>query len=513
MTADPIPAAQYLRMSTEHQRYSIENQAAAIQTYAELNNLSVVKTYTDPARTGVVLKRRRGLQQLLQDVISGDQRYRVILVLDVTRWGRFQDTDESAHYEFLCKNAGIPVHYCSETFANDGSLPSLIMKALKRAMAGEYSRELSVKVSAGQKRLVKLGFKQGGSAGYGLRRMLVSADRVSKQQLGDGQRKSLATDRVILAPGPENERKVVCEIYRLLVSEGLSVRAIASELNRRGIEYRASSTWDYAAVHGILTQLKYIGYLAFGQTSSKLYTPVQRVPKAEWSLTPGAYEPVVDYATFVQAQQVLYRRSVNKSDDELLDGLRGILRREGRISSSLIDLCLDIPSISTYRARFGSLRHAYDQIGYGRAEHFGPVDLRRRTQRLREELIVKIAETFPGKFEIIRRGGKWRCQLQRQSGEFISVLIARSLSPSVKYPSWLIAPVLGECEYVTLVARLTADNRALLDFYIMPRVDRVRRFQLSADHDWLNGAVRVENIEEVLRAINDVAHRKYPERS
>ena len=31
-------------------------------------------------------------------------------------------------------------------FANDGSLSSLIMKALKRTMAGEYSRELGVKV-------------------------------------------------------------------------------------------------------------------------------------------------------------------------------------------------------------------------------------------------------------------------------------------------------------------------------------------------------------------------------
>ncbi len=47
------------------------------------------------------------------------------------------------------------MHYCAETFANDGTLPSLIMKALKRTMAGEYSRELGVKVLAGQKRPVR----------------------------------------------------------------------------------------------------------------------------------------------------------------------------------------------------------------------------------------------------------------------------------------------------------------------------------------------------------------------
>src|SRR5205085_5992741 len=103
------------------------------------------------------------------------------------------------------KSASVPVHYCAETFANDGSLPSLIMKALKRTMAGEYSRELGVKVLAGQQRLARLGFKQGGMPGYGLRRMLVSSDGQPKQVLAFGERKSIATDRVILVPGPEQE--------------------------------------------------------------------------------------------------------------------------------------------------------------------------------------------------------------------------------------------------------------------------------------------------------------------
>jgi DNA invertase Pin-like site-specific DNA recombinase len=167
MAANLVPAAQYLRMSTEHQQYSLENQSTAIQNYANSHGFETVQTYSDAAKSGVALKRRAGLRQLLQDVVSGNAAYRAILVYDVSRWGRFQDTDESAHYEFVCKSGGVPVHYCAETFANDGSLPSLIMKALKRTMAGEYSRELGVKVLAGQKRLAMLGFKQGGMPGYG----------------------------------------------------------------------------------------------------------------------------------------------------------------------------------------------------------------------------------------------------------------------------------------------------------------------------------------------------------
>src|SRR5258708_2091551 len=170
-----VPAAQYLRMSTEHQQYSLENQSAAIQKYADSQGFEVVRTYSDASKSGLVLRHRTGIRQLLQDVVAGDPGYRVILVYDVSRWGRFQDTDESAHYEFLCKSAGVPVHYCAEIFANDGSLPSLIMKALKRTMAGEYSREMGVKVLAGWTRLSRLCFKQARYPRYRLRRMPILA--------------------------------------------------------------------------------------------------------------------------------------------------------------------------------------------------------------------------------------------------------------------------------------------------------------------------------------------------
>ena len=58
-----VPAAQYLRMSTEHQRYSLENQSMAIQRYAESHDFQVIRTYTDEAKSGVVLRQRPGLRR------------------------------------------------------------------------------------------------------------------------------------------------------------------------------------------------------------------------------------------------------------------------------------------------------------------------------------------------------------------------------------------------------------------------------------------------------------------
>jgi DNA invertase Pin-like site-specific DNA recombinase len=169
----PTNAAQYVRMSTDHQKYSTENQGEIISRYAEQRGFTLVRTYEDSGKSGLRLDGRDALKQLIEDVRGGAANFKAILVYDVSRWGRFQDADESAYYEFICKEAGITVHYCAEQFENDGSLSSTIIKSMKRAMAGEYSRELSVKVFAGQCRLINLGFRQGGMAGYGLRRLLI----------------------------------------------------------------------------------------------------------------------------------------------------------------------------------------------------------------------------------------------------------------------------------------------------------------------------------------------------
>ena len=120
------------------------------------------------------------LKQLIEDVQSKKADFTTILVYDVSRWGRFQDADESAYYEYICKRAGISVQYCAEQFENDGSPVSTIVKGVKRAMAGEYSRELSVKVFAGQCRLIELGYRQGGPPGYGLRRSLIDQAGAAK---------------------------------------------------------------------------------------------------------------------------------------------------------------------------------------------------------------------------------------------------------------------------------------------------------------------------------------------
>src|ERR1041385_263202 len=198
---DPNLAAAYVRMSTEHQQYSTSNQMDVIREYAKRRGLEIVIEYSDEGKSGLNIQGRDSLGQMIRDVQNGVAQFSCILVYDVSRWGRFQDADESAYYEYLCRQAGVAVHYCPEQFENDGSPVSTIVKGVKRAMAGEYSRELSSKVFQGACRLIQLGYKQGGPAGFGLRRMLIDQSGQRKAVLKIGEQKSIQTDRVVLVPG------------------------------------------------------------------------------------------------------------------------------------------------------------------------------------------------------------------------------------------------------------------------------------------------------------------------
>ena len=218
----------------------------------------------------MVARPRGTLTRLIADVQSSRVDFEAILVYDVSRWGRFQDADESAYYEHICTRAGISVHYCAEQFENDGSPVSTIVKGVKRAMAGEYSRELSTKVFAGQCRLIEHGFRQGGPAGFGLRRQLIDQAKAIKGMLSRGEHKSIQTDRVVLVPGPAEEIYTVCWIYRMFVKAGKPEREIAELLNERGIKNDLGRLWTRGTVHQVLINEKYIGNNVWNRVSFKL---------------------------------------------------------------------------------------------------------------------------------------------------------------------------------------------------------------------------------------------------
>jgi DNA invertase Pin-like site-specific DNA recombinase len=502
-----VPAAQYLRMSTDQQQYSLESQAEAIQRYAKSHGLAVVQTYADGAKSGLSIKNRSGLARLLQDVVSGESTYNAVLVYDISRWGRFQDSDEAAHYEFLCKSAGVPVHYCAEQFPNDSTLSAAILKAVKRTMAGEYSRELSVKCFEGQKRVAQLGYRVGGIAGYGLRRMMVSADRRRNRVLKAGEYKNLKKDRIVLVPGPVGEVETVREIYRMFIGGRKTTVAIAEELNRRGLTY-GGRTWKREAVWNILTNKKYIGTNVWGRTAVKLKGPTVQVPKAQWTTKAGAFKPIIDQSTFERAQQVIASDTHKLSDEQVLDSLRTLLRRKGALSENIIEQSDAVPALATLHRRFGPLRKIYELLGYERPRgdfFFRIVEMRRRTQKMRDQLIERLLRIFPGKLSVIRVGRVRRPVLRLKSGLRVSVLLCPPYRTPYRQHCWRVWPIHAERSMVILLCRMNKKRDGFLDMHIMPGiVSRPVSFRLKRNDVWLKQGQRLRKLSEFCKIAENV---------
>ncbi|WP_175153163.1 recombinase family protein [Paraburkholderia ultramafica] len=469
-------------MSTEHQQYSTENQKDVILAFAESRNLDVVRVYADEGKSGLRLDGRDSLKALLRDVESGAADFSVILVYDVSRWGRFQDPDESASYEIRCKHVGVRVLYCAEQFENDGSPVSSIIKSVKRTMAGEYSRELSVKVHAGQCRHIRNGFRQGGPAGYGLRRVRVDQSGVVKGELSRGEHKAIQTDRVILIPGPADELAIVRGIYRQFVEEGRSETEIAAALNEAGVLTDRDTLWTRGTVHQILINDKYVGDNVWNRVSFKLKQERVRNPPASWIRADNAFEPIVDRIIFEAARQIILARSYRLTDADMLDALRKLLLRYGYLSGIVIDEALGCPSSSAYTSRFGSLLRTYDLIGYTPARDYRYVEINRRLRELHPE-VVSLAE------RAMAEAGA-RVERDTVSGllwvneEFkVSLALSRCRPTEAGSNRWIIRFDNALRPDITVAVRMELDAKSIRDYYLLPAIDVSSDIVRLGDHN------------------------------
>ena len=465
-----IPAAAYVRMSTEHQQYSTQNQEEVIRNYAKERNIKILQIYSDGGKSGLNIEGREALQELIQTVEDGKNQFSTVLVYDISRWGRFQDADESAHYEYLCKKAGVGIHYCAEQFENDGSIASDLFKQVKRTMAGEYSRELSVKVSLGAERLIKMGYRQGGAAGYGLRRMLVDQYGKHKNILLRGEHKSIQTDRVILVPGPPEEIETVNWIYSQFLDERRDEEEISRILNRRKIPSEHGGLWSRGMVHQILTNEKYIGNNVYMRTSFKLKQKHVINPPEKWIRKDDAFEPIVGKELFYKARGIIEARSRRMSDDEIISRLKETCQQIGRLSGFIIDESPQLPSSSVISNRFGGLLRAYQLVGYTPEIDYRHIEENRRIRAMHPDIIARIIN------DILAMGS--HVEHDDESGLLLinqmftaSLVLSRCYQTSAGNNRWKIRLEQGLKPDLTIAARMMASNFDVKDYYILPSLD------------------------------------------
>lgn len=352
-------AAAYVRMSSDRQELSIGTQLAAIQAYAEAQDLDLVRIYEDSAKSGLNIANREGMKSLLRDVLDIPRPFEVVLVYDVSRWGRFQDIDAAAYYEYTCRLHGAKVIYVEEAFGTDEEPMTALLKTLKRAMAAEYSRDLSVKSRAGQDRAVHLGYQMGQLPCIGLTRIAI--DRLgNRRPLARGQCKAMQSERIAWVPGPPDEVELTRRIFSLYADHNGSIKGVAQQLRMEGLVGQDGRPFTTTRVDNLLRCEALAGNFVWG---SERYAAGRAKKRRPPTRADNVIEPVIPADLWKRTQERLWvRRRLRRDKEQMIQVLRERLAENPGLN------CLDLEAMGVRSTRayvnaFGSVSRALELAG------------------------------------------------------------------------------------------------------------------------------------------------------
>lgn len=465
-----LKGALYIRMSTDLQVESPENQSRQMQIYAETYGIEIVKAYADLGVSGITVDKREQFLALVDDIENGRNQFDIVLYLDESRWGRFMDSRDADYYRMRLERKNVVCQACDKPLTFTNSIADRIMIMLKDESASDYSRQLSRKVFVGQCNLIQKGYRQGGSAGFGLRRMLLDESGNYKQELGFGQRKSLLTERVILIPAPQPEVDKVLWMYDQFIT-GSSEKEIADQLNAEGWVTDFGRPWTREAVHEILTNEKYIGNNLFNRTSAKLKAKLTPNPEREWVRKDGAFAPIVDTERFFKTQAILRARHRVISNDEMLESLKNLRMQRGRLSAMIIDETEGMPPSSLYGQRFGGLLRAYHLIGYIPKHDYRYIEINRFLRALHGDIMVDTISRLESICGRRFAADHETNLLEINHNLFISIEISRCFRTSTGKCRWKIRFDTGLRPDITIAVRMNLHNEKIYDYYILPSLE------------------------------------------
>ncbi len=302
---EPKYAVAYYRHSAEDkQENSVAIQREATQKFAEENHIKIIHEEADEGKSGLTAN-RPGFINLLKNWIENprSQHFDYILVYDVSRWGRFQDQDEAAYYEFCCKKNGKQVAYVTRGLVKSGEEPiRQVLTSLERFMAAEYSRQLSSKVFHGCCYIAKQGYSSGGPPCYGFDRILLDETRQPVQILHPGQHKLISNQRVTFSPSNDQTTECVQKIFTWYVHECLAVTQIAQRLEEQGLLSPRGGAWNSTKIKRILRNEAYAGTLIYNKTWGRLKQKKRRNDKADWVICLNAFPAIISAEDFNKAQ-------------------------------------------------------------------------------------------------------------------------------------------------------------------------------------------------------------------
>ena len=232
-------AALYARFSSSNQREeSITAQVRAMTEYCKRNNITIVRIYSDEAKSATTDKRPE-FQRMIAD--SKEREFDIVLVHKLDRFSR--NRYDSAIYQRELKKNGVTLYSVLENL-ND-SPESVIMQSVLEGFAEYYAKNLGREVQKGMKENALNCKTTGGCPPLGY-----DFDSNGHYVIN------------------ENEAETVKLIYSM-TAKGYGYSAIIEELHERNMLTKRGEPFRKNSIYSILTNPKYNGTYVYNRRSPK----------------------------------------------------------------------------------------------------------------------------------------------------------------------------------------------------------------------------------------------------
>jgi DNA invertase Pin-like site-specific DNA recombinase len=304
--AKSIAAVGYIRMSTDKQETSPEQQRSEILSYAQRHGYTILKWFEDLGISGDKTEKRIGFQAMIADASEG--RFKAILCWDQDRFGRF-DSLESGYWIHPLRKNHVQLVTCTEGPIDWNSFAGRMLYGMKQEGKHQFLVDLSNNVSRRMNQIAREGLWVAGKPPVGY---IVDTDKK-------------------LRFGPPEDVQLVRNIFEKYL-QGMTTRQLATWVNSSGFRSARGSQWSVPGITSVLKNDLYTGRFTYGKRQLGGYQPRSKEGKfrdpSDWIVLENNHEAIVTPETFAQVQAQLKERkrhtSVNSPAGTFV--LSGLLR-------------------------------------------------------------------------------------------------------------------------------------------------------------------------------------------
>lgn len=264
-----ITVAYYARVSTDkdEQLNSLENQRRFYEEFIRNNpNWTFAGGYVDEGISGTSVAKREQFLQMIEDAETG--QFDLIVTKEISRFAR--NTLDSIRYTRELLRYGVGVFFQNDninTFDKDAELRLTIMSSI----AQDEVRKLSERTRFGFKRAQENSVLLGQNNLFGYNKV-------------DGRLEIV-----------EQEAEIVREVFERYVAGEMGLRAIANDLDSRGIKGRQGKPITYSTLYGMIRNPKYKGFYAGRRYATRDYRDgrTYRLGADKWIVHEDAKVPAI----------------------------------------------------------------------------------------------------------------------------------------------------------------------------------------------------------------------------